>query len=164
MKKLSISLFVFICLFMTGCGEDRIRDVATLDEFHAIANSQRFSVSVNSKYDEVDYIIDSRVALYDGNGNGYSEDDSTDVLIEMIKYSDSKYAIQVQNSQIESFNLLKATAAYEDKEKGSNYYSYELVSNNRYMVSSRVDDTLIFCKTLITNKELVEEILDELDY
>ena len=65
---------------------------------------------------------------------------------------------------LDSFNLLKSTGASEKKDKGDNYYKYFLISNNYYMVSSRVDNTLIFCKTLLTNKEEVDKVLDELGY
>ena len=32
------------------------------------------------------------------------------------------------------------------------------------MISTRVDNTLIFCKTLITNKEVIEKIYNEIGY
>ena len=48
--------------------------------------------------------------------------------------------------------------------KGKNYYRYELVSNGYYMINTRVDNTLIFCKVMLNDKETVDEILDELGY
>lgn len=164
MKKLSIYLLILGCLFITGCGEDKVKEVATIDEFDTAVMSKNFSISDEDKYPDVDYILDYSVAYYDGNGNGYSDNDTTDILIEMVKYSDSDYADKAQSNHIESFNLLKTTAAYEENDKGSNYYRYVLVSNNRYMISVRVDDTLVFCKTMLQNKELVDEIFDEIDY
>ena len=32
------------------------------------------------------------------------------------------------------------------------------------MVSSRIDNTLVFCKTLLENKEKVEAVLEEIKY
>ena len=36
MKKLSISLLLIICLFMTGCGEPKTKELITLDDFNTI--------------------------------------------------------------------------------------------------------------------------------
>lgn len=153
MKKLSIFVLIFMCLFITGCGEDKEKGVATLDNFNTVSVNNSFTVEDNmDAYQNVDYIVGSKVAKYD------------DIEIEMVKYTDDDYAEKVQDSQIESFNLLKSTGAFEDKEKGDNYYKYILVSNGRYMISARVEDTLVFCKTLLENKETVEKIYNELGY
>lgn len=153
MKKLFCILIMVLCLLITGCGNDKTRTVKTLDDFGNSATNEGFSVKDNMiSYVNVDYILESRVATYD------------DIEIEMIKYSNSDYAMQVQEQQIESFNLLKSTGAFVEKEKGSNYYEYVLVSNNRYMVSTRIDDTLIFSKVMLTDREIVEKIIDSLGY
>lgn len=153
MKKLSIYFLVIICLFMTGCSSNKKKDIISLNDFDKILTDNGFTVSDNmSNYSNVDYIVEAKIAVID------------DIEIEMVKYTTNDYAVAVQDNQIESFNLLKSTGAHEDKEKGSNYYKYVLVSNNRYMINSRVDDTLIFCKTLLENKEKVEEIYSELGY
>ena len=39
-----------------------------------------------------------------------------------------------------------------------------MVSNGYYVVSSRIDNTLVFCKTMLKNKEKVEAILDSMNY
>lgn len=152
-RSLSICLLLGLCLFMTGCGEDKVKTVATLDTFGSVTSAKGFTIIDDlEEYKNIDYILDSKLATYD------------DIEIEMIQYSDSEYASKVQESQIESFDLLKSTGAYAKKDKGSNYYSYVIVSNNRYMVSTRVDNTLIFCKVMLEDKEIVEEILNELGY
>lgn len=153
MKKLSIYFLVIMCLFMTGCGSNKMKETVTLDDFVKILTDNGFTVSDNmSNYSNVDYIVEVKKAVMD------------DIEIEMVKYTTNDYAVKVQDSQIESFNLLKSTGAHEDKEKGSNYYKYVLVSNNRYMINSRVDDTLVFCKTLLENKEKVEKVYNDLGY
>lgn len=152
-RSLSICLLLGLCLFMTGCGEDKVRTAISLDTFDSVATNKGFTIVDDlDEYENVSYILDSKLATYD------------DIEIEMIEYSDSDSASKVQEGHIESFDLLKSTGAYAKKEKGSNYYSYALVSNNRYMISTRVDNTLIFCKVMLEDKELVEEILNELGY
>jgi len=153
LRGLSICLLMILCLFITGCGEEKTRDVATLDEFTNVASSKGFTVNDNMElYSEASYILEAKQAIYD------------DITIEMVKYTDSDYANKAQENHIESFDLLKTTGASAHKEKGSNYYSYSLVSNNRYMISTRVDNTLIFCKVMLSDKETVDGILDELGY
>ena len=152
-RNLSICLLLLLCLFMTGCGEEKSKTAVTLDNFSNIVSGKGFTVTDNMNgYSDVDYILNSKFAVYD------------DIEIEMVEYSNSDYANKVQEGHIESFDLLKSTGAHVKKDKGSNYYSYSLVSNNRYMVSTRVDNTLIFCKVMLDDKEIVEEILTELGY
>ena len=103
-------------------------------------------------YSSVDYILDSRKAV-DG-----------DTEIEMVVYIDSETADKALNYHISSFETLKSTAAAEKEKEGKNYHSYFLISNNRYMISTRVDNTLIFSKSMLENKELVEKIISELGY
>ena len=152
-KNLIICLLFVMCLFVTGCGEDKVKTVATLDDFSNVLVSKGFTVVDNmNAYSNVDYILEAKKAVYD------------DIEMEMIKYTDSDTANKVQENHIESFDLLKSTGAHAKKDKGSNYYSYALVSNNRYMVTTRIDNTLIFCKVMVEDKEFVEEILESLGY
>ena len=153
MKKIGIYLLIIGVLFVTGCSNNTVKTAATLDDFESVLVEQSFTVSDNMKeYSGVDYVLESKKAIYD------------DIEIEMVKYTDSEYAKKVQDSQIESFNLLKSSGAAEKNFSGDNYHKYFLVSNNRYMISVRVENTLVFCKTLITNKETVDKVLNELGY
>lgn len=153
MKKLGIYILIVMCLFITGCGGNKEKVVATLDDFNTVLINNSFTVHDNmNDYNDVDYILNAKKATYG------------DIEIEMIEYTNNEYAKKVQDSHIDSFNLLKSTGAFEDTEKGNNYYKYILVSNNRYMVSSRVENTLVFCKTMLENKEIVEKIYNELGY
>ena len=153
MKKISISLLLVICLFMTGCGEEKTKKLITLDDFSTILTNNNFSISDNNdNYSSISYIEGSMKAVLDS------------IEIEMIDYTDTKSAEKVLNSHIDSFNLLKNTAAHEKNIKGDNYHRYFLVSNNKYMISARVEDTLIFCKTNLDNKDKVDKIFEELGY
>lgn len=153
MKKLSIYFLIILCLFITGCGEDKEKVVVTTNGFDMVLTNKGFTVTDNmSTYSDADYILEAKKAVLD------------DIEIEFIKYSNSDYAKKVQDKQIENFILLKSTGAHEGKEEGNNYYKYFLVSNNRYMINTRVDDTLVFCKTMLEDKEIVEEVYNELGY
>lgn len=153
MKKLNICLLLGICLFMTGCGEPKTKNVITMDEFTTITTNSNFTVSDNMKeYKNASYIDDAKVAVLD------------DIQVEMITYSTEDYAEQVIEGHIENFNLLKNTGAHEKNTEGENYHRYFLVSNNKYMISARVENTLIFCKTDLDNKETVDKLFEDLGY
>ena len=153
MKKVFICFFMVMCLFMTGCGEEKSKVSISADEFNTICTDNGFTVNKNiSIYKNYDYITDSRLATLGS------------IEIEMIQYTDSESAEKVLMGHIDSFNLLKSSGAAEKDTKGDNYHKYFLVSNNRYMISVRVDDTLIFCKTLLTNKDKVDEVFEKFGY
>ena len=142
-----------LVLFMTGCASNEVKTVTSVNDFENAAMNIGFAVyKGSSEYDTISYI------------NEYSKVTLDDIVIEMIVYADSESANKVQKSHIESFNLLKSTGAQEIKEKGKNYYHYSLVSNNRYMLSTRVDNTLIFVKVMLEDKEIVDGIIEKLGY
>ena len=149
MKKLSICLLIIFSLFITGCG-NKTKVAISLEEFSQKASNMHFVVTFEDY--NVDYINEARTASMDG------------IEIQMINYKEAKHAIQVQEEQIESFNLLKTTGAWEKKDSGKNYYRYETVSNGYYMINTRVDNTLIYCKTLLKNKDTVQNLFNELGY
>ena len=132
-KRYFILLGLVICLILTGCGGGS-KEVKSTSDFDTVASNNGFTVNDNmSTYSGNDYITGAMVAT------------TSDIIIEMVIYDSVENANKVQEGQIDSFNLLKSTGASEKKDKGDNYYKYFLISNNYYMVSSRVDNTLIFC-------------------
>lgn len=152
MKKKILLLGIFMIFLLTGCGGGT-HEVKSISDFETAAKNNGFTV-VNNKdsYDEVSYIIDAVKAT------------TSDITIEMVVYDNADDAEKVLKEHIKSFDLLKSTGATEKRQTGDNYRKYFLISNNYYMVSSRIDNTLIFCKTLVTNKEDVDKVLDELGY
>lgn len=153
MKKKLLLLGLFVCLLLTGCGGGGTKNAKTLDDFSKAGTDNGFTVVDNkSAYENISYIT------------GAMKASSSDTDIEMVIYSDADTANKVLEEQIKNFNLLKSTGASEKKTTGDNYQKYFLISNNYYMVTSRVDNTLIFSKTLLVNKEEVDKVLDELGY
>lgn len=152
MKKFNFCLLLIMCLFISGCGV-KSKEVTTIDKFIEVAEDNNLSIVNNmDTYDDVDYILDSRKAIIG------------DTEIDMVVYVDSESADKALEYHIDSFVTLKSTAASEKEQKGENYHSYFLISNNRYMVSTRIDNTLIFSKAMIEDKEIVEKIINELGY
>ena len=153
MKCFKFCLLIIICLVITGCSSNETRSAISLKDFNNTAEFNAFTVENNMKaYASVDYILEASLATYD------------DITIEMIVYIDSEHASLVQEQHIESFNLVKSTGAHEIRDEGQNYYRYGLISNGYFMISVQVDNTVIFCKTFLDNKEMIDNIYNKLGY
>ena len=155
MKKLKLILLCFICFLAVGCGSKDSKDVGNLENFKNVCINNGFSII--DKMDEyanedANYITGAIQATLD------------DITIEMVQYDNSDNASKIQEQHIKNFMGMKSTGASAKKEKGENYYKFSLISNGYYMVSSRIDNTLIFSKTLLNNKEKVETILNDMNY
>lgn len=152
MKKIYLITLLILSIFITGCSKES-KEVITTDSFNTLAESNNFTYEDNSSsYSKYSYILNASIAKYN------------DISIEFITYDTEENAKKVQDSQIKSFNTLKSTGAAETKNKGKNYYKYILISNNYYMISSRINNTLIFCKTPLTNKDNVEKLINSIGY
>ena len=153
MKKYRIYLIIVMCLFIVGCGSNSTRNVKTLEEFETIAINEGFEIKDTSqRYASASYIEEAMIARYD------------EIEVEMIRYTTTDYAEQVQEQHIDSFITLKSTGATAEKEKGNNYYDFALISNGRYMVTTRVDNTLIFAKVLVEEREIVDNLINLMGY
>ena len=153
MKKLSLLLVVICCFILTGCGNNEIKEVSTVDNFTTVTTKYGLaSVNVLNNYKESTYITDSVRATLN------------DMTIEMVIYDSEENAIKAQDNQISQFKNVKSVNSTSTKEKGKNYYKYIMVSNGYYMVTSRIDNTLIFSKTLLTNQSTIENILNDMGY
>ena len=153
MKKNYLIIFAIILFTLCGCS-NKSKEVKGIDEFNEISVNNDFKVVDNmNSYENINYIDYATLAVIDDDSN-----------LEMVIYESVDYAKEVQENQIENFASRKSTGATEKKDKGKNYYKYSLISNNRYMVSSRVENTLIFCNTSLSNKSSVDAILEELKY
>ncbi len=152
MKKYGILLLI-MAFFLVGCGNNKTKEVGDINNFQTVAINNGFNAENNkSAYANDDYITDAILATQE------------EITVEMVIYDNEESASKVQESQIKSFSNLSSTGQSLKREKGKNYYKYVLISNGYYMVSSRIDNTLIFTKTLLTNKEKVETILDNMGY
>ena len=145
-------LILISLLLITGCG-DSVRAVGNVDSFRNAATKNSLIVSDNMvNYNDTDYIKEALLA------------GGQDLSIEMIVYENEDDAINVQDSHIKTFANMKSTSEIVKKNKGTNYYKYTMISNGYYLVTSRIDNTLIFTKTLLKNKDIVDSILNEMGY
>ncbi len=153
MKKINLLVLLLFCLVITGCNSNKSKDVGTLDSFEAACTNNGLSVSDNmQEYKDVNYVSEAKVAVLD------------DIRIQMVIYDNNENAENVLNEHISAFMTMKGSGSVINKDKGNNYYHFDMISNGYYMVTSRIDNTLIFTKTPVKNKEIVDSIFNELDY
>ena len=150
MKKISLFFIGLFLLLVTGCGGNK--EVKSMDDFNKAASTNNLTVFDNMSNYSNDYIKEAMVAT------------SEDITLEMVIYDSSEHAKSVQDNQIEKFKNMKSSNTIIKKNNGDNYYKYTMASNGYYLVSSRIDNTLIFTKTLIKNKDIIDSVLDNLGY
>ena len=152
MKKISLFLLALFCLVLTGCGGET-KEVKSLNDFESVCTDNGYTVNDNySEYTGISYITGSRKAVVDN------------LELDMVIYDTEANAKKAQDSHIKAFKNIKSSGATGESKKGKNFYSFSLISNGYYMVSSRIDNTLIFTKTDVQNKDKIINILDNLNY
>ncbi len=152
MKKISLFIFVLCVFLLTGCN-DKVKEVKNISDFENASTTLGLNANSSmANYTNSDYITDAMKATKDN------------IEIEMIIYDTAESAEKVQNGQIDGFMGLKSANAIINKDKGKNYYKYSILSNGYYNVTSRIDNTLIFCKTKAENKDIIINLLNELEY
>ena len=151
MKKIKGLLVVIGILLIVGCGKS-VKEVKSINDFNNVATEKGLVVSDNIANYNASYIKEATIASLD------------DLEIEMIVYDNEDSANKIQDEHINSFMVRKSANMVTKKYSGSNYYKYTMITNGYYFVSSRVENTLIFTKTDVKNKEIVDSILDSLGY
>ena len=151
MKKISLVLVIVMLLLVTGCGT-KTKEVKSLNDFYNVTAEKGLIASDNMGSYNADYIKEAMIARKD------------DLAIEMISYDTEDSATTVQDSNIEAFMTRKSSNSVIKKEKGENYYKYTMITNGYYLVSSRVDNTLIIVNTPIKSKDLVDSVLESMGY
>lgn len=153
MKKVYLLLILSLGIILTGCTSNKSKEVKSLDDFNNVSTNNGFTVSDNmNTYQDKDYITGASIATLG------------DITIEMVTYDNNESAKKTQDNHIDVFKSMKGSGAVMNSDKGKNYYKYDMVSNGYYMVSERVENTLIFSKTQLENKDKIETILNELGY
>lgn len=152
MKRFRFLLLILVCLVMVGCKSTK-KPVEKATDFETAVNESKFIFLDNmGSYPDVDYIKEAKKAILEST------------VIEMIIYKDEATAKKIQDEQIKNFKTIKNTATTEHKSEGKNYYKFWMVSNGYYMVSSRIENTLVFCKTQLEAKGKVEAVLEKMGY
>ena len=128
----------------------------TASDFYTIMSQKGYSVQdANSQFADYDYVSQAYIAL--------SNDD--DFQIEFYELIDDSYATSFYNNNKSIFESLKGKdVSAETSAELKNYSKYTLSANGKYMVVSRIDNTVVYVDVDDSYKNNVKSILDELGY
>ena len=157
MKK--ILLFICILFLLVGCGKEKATKVSKgISDFERACRDSGYEANNNmGSYTNDKYITEASICKID-------ENDGIKYDMEMVVYDNESSAIKVQDNQIEQIKMLKSINGTQSEDEGENYHKYMMISNGYYMVSSRIDNTLIFTKIFLDERDNVDVIFNVLGY
>ena len=152
MKRINLVCLAIICLLLVACGGGS-KNVSTLEKFKEITLNNDFSVNDNlNYYQNYNYITGSYVAA------------NENYTIEMVTYKDKDSAKKSFENITNKFKEMRGSGATPKTSKGDNYETYKMVSNNYYMLATRVENTIIFTKAPLTYKDTVDKVFNDMGY
>ena len=127
----------------------------TASSFYTTMSQKGYIVQdASSQFSEYNYIKHAYIAA--------SKDYS--YQIEFYELLDDSYATSFYNNNKSIFESSKENNSAETSVGLKNYSKYTLSSNGKYMVVSRIDNTVIYVDVDNNYKDTVNAILDELGY
>jgi len=127
----------------------------TASSFYTNMSQKGYSVQdASSQFADYNYIKQAYIAA----SNDYS------YQIEFYELLDDSYATSFYNNNKSIFESSKGNASAETSVGLKNYSKYTLSSNGKYMVVSRIDNTVVYVNVDDNYKDTVKAILDELGY
>lgn len=160
MKKTLIIVIIAVVLILAIVGVifinlNKEKTSITASAFYDIMSQKGYIVQdAKSQFSDYDYITQVYIAA--------SEDYS--YQIEFYELSDDSYATSFFNNNKSIFESSKGNASAQTSVALKNYSKYTLSSNGKYMVLSRIDNTVVYVNVDDTYKDSIKTILDELGY
>lgn len=157
MKKLKSLLAIALCitclLGFSGCGKKKTS--ITADEFCSKLESKGFIVSDStSAYSQYKDITESYIAI----SSNYK------YQIEFIVADSTSGATYLYNTNKNIFEQSKGSFSKNKSIEMANYATYSILTNGKYQVVSRIDNTLVYANVDEQYKDDVQSILSELGY
>ena len=127
----------------------------TASDFYTTMSQKGYVVQdSSSQFSEYNYVKKSYIAA--------SKDYS--YQIEFYELVDDSYATSFYNNNKSIFESSKGNASAETSVGLKNYSKYTLSSNGKYMVVSRINNTVIYVDVDDSYKDTVKSLLNELGY
>ena len=123
---------------------------------HVVTNIPAGSYTLKELASPDGYVIATEI--------NFTIDIYNNVTVEMAIYDSVDNAKLAQETQIKEFDNLRSTGNIITKDEGQNYYDYTMISNGYYMVTSRIENTLVFSKVPLDNKDIIENTINSIGY
>lgn len=159
MKKLraiSIILFCIItCITLTSCSIGKRKDSITPDTFCSKMQDKSFTiVDSTEQFSSTDGVQNVYIAI----APNYT------YQIEFYELSDDSQAEESYEKNIQTFEKSKTNVSSNTEVKLANYAKYTLLSNGKYMVISRINNTFIYVNADSDYKDDIDDILSNFGY
>lgn len=154
----SISLILIMIFALTGCGSLN-RTAINTDTFISTAESKEYEViDILEEYKDIEAIEKATVAL--------KSEDGENILyqIEFYELDAADSAMLMFNENKDLFESKTSTAVMETTVNLGNFSKYSVISNGKYMVVSRIDNTIVFVDVDKEYKDTVNEFLEAIGY
>lgn len=156
---LGIILGIFLVFLVSGIALfsslNKEKKSMTAKEFKTLMQEKGFVVSdATNQFSQYDYVEQVYIAV----PSDYS------YQIEFYEFSDVDYATSFYNNNKSIFKSSKGNNSRETSVGIKNYSKYALSTNGKYKVVSRIDNTVIYLNVDSNNKDIVKDLLDEIDY
>ena len=150
---IAVTLIAVIGVVFINLNKEKIS--ITASDFKNSMEQKGYAITdANSQFSQYDYVKQ----VYIASSNDYS------FQIEFYELSDENYAMNFYNNNKSKFETSKGNASAETSASLKNYSKYTLSSNGKYMVVSRIDNTVIYVNVNDNYKDTVKDILKELGY
>lgn len=127
----------------------------TASDFYTTMSQKGYVVQDSSnQFSEYNYLKESYIAAI----KDYS------YQIEFYELVDDSYATNFYNNNKSIFESSKGSVSAETSVGLKNYSKYTLSSNGKYMVVSRINNTVIYVNVDDSYKDTVKSLLNELGY
>ena len=160
MKKPVIIAIIAVVIIVAILGVifinlNKEKNSITASSFYDTMSQKGYSVQdATNQFSAYNYIKQAYIAV--------SED--SNYQIEFYELQDDSYATNFYNNNKSNFESSKGSTSAETSVGLKNYAKYTLSSNGKYMVVSRIDNTVIYVDVEANYKDNVKSILDELGY
>lgn len=160
MKKSVVIVLIVVAIIIAILGIGFInlnkeKTSITASSFKNSMEQKGYIVSdANSQFSEYDYVKQVYVAV----NSDYS------YKIEFYELADDNYATNFYNNNKSIFESSKGNTSTGTSTSLKNYSKYTLSSNGKYMVVSRINNTVIYLNVDDSYKDMVKDLLKELGY
>lgn len=154
-KKIILSIICFLSMFLsTGCFN---KTAVTPEEFKVTLEGEEYIVVklVNDREDEINsynYIKEAYAAK------------KSNYQIEFYEIVDEDYAKAFFDKNKRIFEQSKGISSIEMSNTLTNSEKYSLKTGGRYMVISRIENTVVYVNASDTYKKEIDEALKEINY
>ena len=155
MKRISLMfcvLFISLCVIVTGCG----KKVVSPQIFESKLESYNYAVNKVAGLETTNSGLQNALLAIPKNNDN--------IRVWYYIYKSKDNAIKAYNKKVESTNTYKDSSTITSNEDSSMISKYSFESNKNYILTTRIDNTIISVESDINMKDNMKSLMEELGY